>query len=171
MSTSSPTPDSTASLRPPGARKSAPSVSAIQVGADGSGKGWLAVIAKRTWTVARGHCHLAPQQVPLVDEPIYDEGRAVLVHDADVILNRAKADVMVDGHVYPPGGRTPFDFQVQVGTLLRRARAFGPRRASAGIAGAAGPHISLPEPVDKISLGWESAYGGVDLNVAIAARS
>jgi hypothetical protein len=94
---------------------SKPSVSAVRVASDPEGKGWrLGVIGKRTWRVLRGRCELAPEQVPLVEEPIYDEQRAVLIHDADVLLNRRKTDVVVQGHVYPSSGRTPFDFGVQV---------------------------------------------------------
>jgi hypothetical protein len=139
-----------------------PSVSAVRVAGDPEGKGWrLGVIGKRTWTVSRGQCELSTAQVPLVEEPIYDEKRAVLLHDADVLLNRRKTDVIVGGHVYPPGGRTPFDFGVQVGDFLRLARAFGPRRvARHAVTGRA--QFSSPAIVEKIPLGWESSYGGVD---------
>jgi hypothetical protein len=105
---------------------------------------------------------LAPEQVPLVEEPLYDEKRAVLIHDADVLLNRRKTDVVVQGHVYPTGGRTPFDFGVQVGSLLRMARAFGPRRVAPHPA-TGRPRFSAPGSIEKIPLTWESAYGGVDL--------
>jgi hypothetical protein len=159
-----PSPVSPDPVLPPGARSLPPAVSAIRVGADPEGKGWrIGVVAKRTWTVRRGRCELAPEQVPLVEEPSYDEVRAVLVHDADVILNRPKADVIVDGHVYPPEGRTPFDFQVQVGRLTRQARAFGARRVAPTLTGAGAPRFSPPERIDEIALGWQSAYGGVDL--------
>ena len=141
---------------------SVPSVTAVRVGADPDGKGWrLGVIGKRTYAVARGRCELAPAQVPLVEEPLYDEGRAVLVHDADVLLNRRETDVVIDGHVYPTNGRTPFDFGVQVGDFLRLARAFGPRRVAPDpVSGR--PRFSAPAAMEKIPLGWESAYGGVD---------
>lgn len=142
---------------------STPAVSAVRVAADPEGKGWiLGVIGKRTWKVMRGRCELDTAQVPLVEEPRYDEQRAVLVHDVDVLLNRRKADVVIDGHVYPPAGRTPFDFGVQVGKLLRLARAFGPRRVAPDPAKGR-LRFSTPEPIEKIPLGWESAYGGVDL--------
>lgn len=138
-----------------------PAVSAVRVVGDPDGKGWrLGVIGKRTWVIHRGRAEVAPEQVPLVEEPLYDSERAILLHDADLILNRRKTDVIVDGHIYPPDGRTPFDCGVQVGSLLRLACSFGPRRVALG-----GGRIrfSGPAPVEKISLGWESAYGGVDL--------
>jgi len=75
---------------------SAPSATAVRVGGDPDGKGWrLGVIGKRTFTIARGRCELAAAQVPLVEEPLYDEGRAVLIHDADVLINRRQADVVI----------------------------------------------------------------------------
>jgi hypothetical protein len=140
---------------------SAPAVSAVRVAGELTG-GWrLGVIGKRTWIVHRGRCELAPKQVPLVEEPIYDEKRAVLLHDADVLLNRKKVDIVIDGHVYPPDGRTPFDFGVQVGAAMRLARAFGPRRVTRDTSGRV--RFSSPELVERIPLAWESAYGGVDL--------
>lgn len=139
-----------------------PSVSTVRVAGDPQGKGWrLGVIGKRTWIVARGRVELAPAQVPLVEEPIYDPKRAVLLHDADILLNRTRVDIVVEGHVYPPGGRTPFDFGVQVGSLLRLARASGPRRVAPDpVTGRL--RFSLPDLIEKIPLAWESAYGGVD---------
>jgi len=153
-------------VTPPESPKSAavagPVVSAVRVAGDPRGKGWrLGVIGKRTWSVARGRAELAPAQVPLVEEPIYDPKRAVLLHDADILLNRTRVDIVVDGHVYPPGGRTPFDFGVQVGSLLRLGRAYGPRRVAPDpVAGR--PRFSLPDLIERIPLAWESAYGGVD---------
>jgi len=154
-------------IGPPGARPAGlprpPALSAVRVAGDPEGRGWrLGVIGKRTWRVTRGRCELAPAQVPLVEEPLHDDGRAVLLHDADVLLNRRKTDIIVEGHVYPPGGRTPFDFGLQVGEFQRLARAFGPRRAGPDATGTR-IRFSAPEPVEKIPLAWESAYGGVDL--------
>ena len=136
-------------------------VSAVRVGADPGGKTWrIGVIGKRTWIVERGRCVLAPEQMPLVVEPLYDEARGVLLHDADVVLNRRRADIVVDGHVYPPDGRTPFGFGLQVGATRRRAQAHGARRVARTHTG--GLTFSAPELAACIPLGWESAYGGVD---------
>jgi Uncharacterized protein conserved in bacteria (DUF2169) len=138
----------------------APSVSAIRIAGD-PGRHWrIGVIGKRTWLVERGRCVLAPEQVPLVEEPVYDEVRAVLLHDADVMLNRSGADIVVEGHAYPPGGRTPFDFGIQVGAHTRLACGFGPRQVTQGPGGRL--HFSKPAPIERIPLEWESAYGGVD---------
>lgn len=139
----------------------APAVSAIRIGADPGGRWRIGVIGKRTWVVDRGRCVLAPEQVPLVTEPLYDQDRAVLLHDADVMLNRQGADIVVEGHAYPPGGRTPFEFGIQIGAHLRLARGFGPRRVTQGSGGRL--RFSDPEPIERIPLDWESAYGGVDL--------
>jgi hypothetical protein len=136
-------------------------VSAIRVAADPGGHWRVGIIGKRTWLVDRGRCVLAPLQVPLVEQPLYDEARAVLLHDADVMLNRTGTDIVLEGHVYPPGGRTPFDFGIQVGGHLRLARGFGPRRVTQ--AGGGRLHFSDPELIERIPLDWESAYGGVDL--------
>ena len=140
----------------------APVVSAVRVAANPTGKGWrLGIVGKRTWSVVRKRCVLASQQVPLVVEPLYDEARAVLVHDTDLLLNRTRTDIIVEGHVYPPDGRTPYDFGLQVGATQRLARANGPRRVTQATTG--GLRFSAPELVDRIPLSWESAYGGVDL--------
>ena len=147
--------------RPPGPTAATSAVSAIRVAADPNGHWLIGVIGKRTWVVDGGRCFLAPLQVPLVDEPLYDDERAVLLHDTDVMLNRTGADIVVEGNAYPPGARTPFDFGIQVGAHVRLACGFGPRRVMQGAGGRL--RFSDPELIERIPLDWESAYGGVDL--------
>jgi hypothetical protein len=135
-------------------------VSAVRIAGDP--KGWrLGVIGKRTWTIAHGLAELAREQIPLVDTPLYDEERAVLLHDADVLVNRRQVDLIVEGHAYPPGGRQAFDVSVRVGAAMRGARAQGPRRVGRNHTGR--PLFSSPAAVEKIALTWENAYGGVDM--------
>jgi hypothetical protein len=143
------------------ASASKPSVSAVRVAADPGGRWRIGVIAKRTWVVSQGRCTLSPAQVPLVEEPLHDPQRAILVHDADVLLNRTRVDVVVDGHAYPPGGRTPCDAAVQIGAWSRVARVFGARRVDRDSMGR--PQFTPPARAERVALSWENGYGGVDL--------
>jgi hypothetical protein len=144
-----------------GEQAQAATVSAVRIVGDPEKGSRVGVIGKRTWTVTGGRAELSPEQVPIVEKPIYDPKRAVLVHDADVLLNRRRVDIVVDGHAYPPEGRTPFDVSLQVGAMRRVVRTFGPRRVTRDYNGR--PLFSAPASVDRIALGWENAYGGVDM--------
>src|SRR5690606_18377846 len=117
------------------------------------------VVTKRTYHVGSGTCVVAPEQVALVEEPEYSTEDGILERDTDVVLQREHCDVIVQGHAYPPGRRA-FEVRVQAVDLRREIYAFGDRRIERGHGGLG---FTPPEPLEKLPLRWEHAYGGVDL--------
>ncbi len=140
---------------PPPAR-----VSAIRCSGDVAG-GWiLGVVGKRTYRVERGQLVDAAEQVALVEEPAFESDEGVLVHDTDLLINRAFADVVVQGHAYPPGDAAVFDAGIAIaGALTRRIRVFGDRRVEATTGRL---RFTTSTPFEKMPLVWERAYGGID---------
>ncbi len=135
-----------------------PRLSAALAGLHRDGGFILGVVAKRTYIVDRRGCHVAPEQTPLVEEPVYSEDQGILDHDADVVLQRERADIIVQGHAYAPG-LDRFDVRITVGELTRDIAVFGDRRLERH----RGQLTFTPaEPLEKIALSWQRAYGGVD---------
>lgn len=123
--------------------------------------GWLlGVVAKRTYRVTDTGCVPVEEQVGLVEQPRLSADGAILIHDGDLMLRRAMADVIVQGHAYGPNGAPMFDAAVRVESLHRRVKVFGDRRCERDARGELrfGPPASAP----KVPLTWENAYGGLD---------
>lgn len=145
----------------PNTETPAPRLAALNV-TDHPDKGsQVGVIAKRTYVVRGGRCVVADQQVALVEEPQIAEDGVDLLHDIDTALNRRQVDVVVLGKAHPPRTAGTFELRVRVGALDRRVLVFGSRRCWRDPSGRL--RFSDPEPVEDLSLGWTSAYGGVDL--------
>ncbi len=121
----------------------------------------VGVVAKRTYRVLGGRCLPADEQVPLVEGPRLSEDRSALLHDTDCVLHRAEADVVIDGHAYPPRTRLPsFEMRIKVGTLDRTFVVFGNRRVHRDAGGRV--RFSAPSPLDAVPLDWTTSYGGFD---------
>ena len=134
-------------------------VSAVRFAGDPTGAWTIGLVAKRTYRVARGALVEADEQIPLVEEPVFGPDEAVLLHDTDLLLNRTAADVIVQGHAYAHGGQSVFDAGVGIGSFARVVRVFGDRRVEWHPSRL---RFTSPQPVDKVPLGWERAYGGID---------
>jgi hypothetical protein len=146
-------------MSPPPAEPPPPRLSAALAGVHREGAFIFGVAAKRTYLVGSS-CSIAPEQIALVEAPIYSAEDGILEHDADVVLQREQCDVIVQGHAYAPGRRS-FEIRIRVGDLVRDMIAFGDRRLEPTATG--GIRFSSPEPFEKLPLRWENAYGGVDM--------
>ncbi len=94
-----------------------------------------------------------------MEEPIFGPQESVLLHDTDLLLNRTATDIVIQGHAYAHTGYPVFDAGVGVGSFARVIRVMGDRRVEWR------PdrlRFTNPEPVEKIPLSWERAYGGID---------
>ena len=121
----------------------------------------LSVITKRTYTLNfNGRLTKAPQELPLVVEPVVDDDGAELIEDSDLYPWKPFTDVVLRGHAY--SDRPVFEYQVGIGVgdggKMLAVR--GPRRcqrlANRGL------KFTSVEPVDKVALSYKNAFGGRD---------
>jgi hypothetical protein len=141
-------------------------VSAVRFAGDPAGAWTLGVVAKRTYLVERGALVEAQAQIPLVEEPVFGPEETVLLHDTDLLLNRTATDVIVQGHAYSYGPRAVFDAGVGIGAFARVMRVAGDRRVEWRPDRV---RFTAPKPIEeKLPLGWERAYGGIDQAARLA---
>lgn len=96
------------------------------------------------------------------DEPFMDEIGRSLAWASDLEPHKPFAELVVHGHVYPPGGQpAPTALAaVRIGEWEKRIAAFGDRiwtRAPDGT-----PAPTEPRPFAAIPLRWEFSFGGLD---------
>ncbi|HET9958074.1 MAG TPA: DUF2169 domain-containing protein [Polyangiaceae bacterium] len=121
----------------------------------------VGVVAKRTYSVNGGLVRLADEQLPLVEEPRLQPTSELLEADIDVMLRRPLVDVIVKGHAYAPSAKaTRFTAGLRVGALSRKFIVTGARRVERDMMGEL--RFTPAEPIAKVPLSWELAYGGAD---------
>jgi hypothetical protein len=119
----------------------------------------IGVVSKRTYQIRGSACELAPEQEPLVEEPVLTES-GLVEHDSDRILQRQLVDVVVHGKARAPAPAASFTASVQIDGARRDLAVFGRRTLRLQASGAIA--ISAPEPIAEVDLTWQNAYGGVD---------
>lgn len=133
-----------------------------QVLADRDGER-LVVIVKATFELDGAEMVLAPPErmrgVRQGDVPWEKEKPASIAYPADVCLRKPATDVAVVAKAFAPGGKAvpSFDVRVQVGSLVREVRVFGPRLWLDD-----GVGLSAPQPISEILMKWDYAWGGTD---------
>jgi hypothetical protein len=135
---------------------------------------WI-VVAKGTFDVgADGRLRQAPEQFPPCRAPIWngEPGASSLREDTAFVLERTGTDILVDGHAYAPAGRSASSVEAgyRIGRYQKLIRAFGVRawmRGSLRKGAVPGP----ARPLDRVSLNYEEAFGGVDPDAPRGASS
>jgi uncharacterized protein YjbI with pentapeptide repeats len=122
------------------------------------------IIVKGTFALLAegGIAALAPEQQPLrSDEPASDDPRAALAYASDYAPFKARADVLLLGTAHAAPGRTTALVRVELGALVARLVALGPRVWE-------GQSPGPPGPFEPVPLRYEHAFGGpgVDANPA-----
>ncbi len=125
----------------------------------------LLVVVKASFELPRGATELqiAPEDrnrgVRLADIPWGEPDVSSIAYPADLCLRKPGTDVIVVGSAHAPGGepKTQFDVRVTVGSLAKSLAVFGSRVWLNN-----GEGISAPQPVDKVDLRYEYAWGGFD---------
>jgi hypothetical protein len=124
---------------------------------------WI-VVVKGTFDIQRdGKLVRAEKQVKplIVAEHHGEDGASSLRYEADLVGPKPTTDVLLNGTAYAPNGRPATEFQVslRVGDVHKRLRVVGNRTwKGGGLLG--GP--SAMEPVVKVPIVYERAYGGFD---------
>lgn len=140
-----------------------PSPTVLQVsGQLPGGAPMLAVLARRAYTVdARGVCHRADEQSPIVVEPkMHPEHPVLLQADTDITPYKLRTDVVVHGHAYGHGRARRLEAVIRVGGREKRIAVFGARTCALDRRG--GVTISEPAALDRVELSYVNAYGGRD---------
>ena len=121
-------------------------------------------VVKATFTVGeKGVVTVAQEQAEMVfaDEHYGDPGESSTRYESDFAPEKRFVDVLVNGHVYAPGGGKNVpqcQAALRVGRLSKILRVSGRRFWTQGIRVGA----SSPKPLDKVALMYENAFGGVD---------
>lgn len=125
---------------------------------------WI-VALKGTFDIKpNGTVELAKEQLPplLVAEYNGEPGISSLRYDADLVAPKPTTDIIINGTAYAPKGRPSKDFliSIRVATVKKTIRVVGNRRWENGWFGL---RHSRVEPVIKVPIVYERAYGGSDL--------
>lgn len=149
-------------------------------GRDPAGAPALVVIVKRSYCIddVEARCKPADKQAPpLLADELFDGDdpmESSLRFESEVVPYKRAVDVIVHGTGYAPGGRPArtFDVAARVGRVERTVRVVGPRKAvwqppkeekreGQKVLVPQPPKFTHPEPIAKVPLRWEYAYGGV----------
>jgi hypothetical protein len=124
---------------------------------------WI-VAVKGTFDIKPdGKLTLAEEQLEPLLLPEYngEAGASSLRYDADLVTLKPTTDVVLNGTAYAPKGRPRTDFLVslRVARIEKVIRVVGNRRWERGLFGL---KPSAPEPITRLPIIYERAYGGFD---------
>lgn len=132
--------------------------------ADGAGR--LTVIVKATFQFSPSETSIAERQrsILFADQHEGDDPLQPAREEADTAPFKPRADVVLIGNAYTPGGRprTSLDVRLRVGGLQRRLRVFGDRHWLFPTRLAVVPQISDAVPFTEMPLTYRRAFGGID---------
>lgn len=130
---------------------------------DGRGREILLVVVKATWSL-QGPPQLLAEQPPVVPADGYagDPALTSIIAPGDLALAKPATDVVLAGCAWParPGDRQ-VDVSLRLGKLDKTVRVFGDRvweRRGGGFS------PSAAQPIEKVPLVYERAFGGADLS-------
>ena len=141
-------------------REPAPDVLQVS-GFDPEARPILSVLVKRTYQILPdGRANPASEQLPLRLDIENDEDNPRRFHrDTDAYPFKVRTDVVVHGAV-EGRGRPSTTASVRVGNTLKAIAVFGDRKVA--LTGTGRLLFSDPEPIEKIPLRYDRAYGGID---------
>jgi hypothetical protein len=124
---------------------------------------WI-VAVKATFNIKpNGELVLADEQPKPLLAPEYngEDGVSSLRYDAEIVSLKPTTDVVLNGTAYAPKGRPATEFLVslRVGSIHKQIKVVGNRRWEKGLLGSG---RSAMEPVTKVPIVYERAYGGFD---------
>jgi hypothetical protein len=118
------------------------------------------IVYKATFDLLPGRAKLSERQEPIhEDDQLWDDDPArSLYAPGDLVPLKARADVLLVGRAFAPGGRPVHSFVVRlgVGKLVKAIEVFGARTWDAS------GHLHQGAPFSSMSLAYEHAAGGPD---------
>ena len=126
----------------------------------------LSVLVKRTYDIhENASCARADTDRKLVpaDTHYGDPMNTSVQFESDFVPFKLSTDIVLNGTAYAPGGvpTTEFVASLYVGDLAKHLFILGNRVCK--YRKGALPEFTAPQPIDKLALGYERAYGGVDI--------
>ena len=146
-----------------------PFASGLTIGPGPGGEPCLTVIVKATFTLPRaldGRPEPAAGQLPVAADDVYTDGDVTrsLHLEKDTAPFKPRADVVLVGTAYAPGGRPVpvLDVMLGVGPLRKVLRVFGDRAWMFPSRMVMVPLASEPAPFASMPITYERAFGGID---------
>ena len=132
-------------------------------GLDPDGGFILSVLARRTYTIQpNGRCVLADEQTPLVAVAVPEtDNVGIMYQDSDLFPYKPLTDIVFRGHAYAPDPLRRFTAAFGVGAVLKYVEVIGDRSCALSANGSI--VFSQPEPLIKVPLRYDRAYGGRDI--------
>lgn len=131
----------------------------------------LTIIVKGTFDLRAGEPAVnADKQLPITpDLPHPDDEKSGPYYDSDFAYFKPRADRLLVGRCYAPGGRPVTETTVafSVGSWSRRLRVIGDRQWKKGVLKTG---ASDPRPFTEMDLRWSRAYGGPRFAPNLAGR-
>ncbi len=126
---------------------------------------WLIAIKASFEIDSDGKQRLLKEQTPINLAPVYGADPNELLDETDLNLEKKHTDILVEGHVYAPGGRpgTESAARLKVSDVDKTVNVLGDR---VFMPGAVSVRMSRAEPFTKIPLSWRRTYGGTDMEAS-----
>jgi hypothetical protein len=146
---------------------SKPALARQMSGQDPLGRYILSVLVKATYTLTpQGRVFPAEEKVPLNTGLVRDSELHLLVADTDLYPHKLATDVVLKGHAHSYRPLPSFKVSLRVGWTEKVIQVLGDRTCHLAATGRLS--FSQPEPVTRVPLRYDRAYGGEDR--AAAAR-
>ncbi|CDX29167.1 conserved hypothetical protein [Mesorhizobium sp. ORS 3359] len=122
---------------------------------------WLIAIKASFEIGPDGKQRLLKDQTPVNLAPVYGADPNELLDETDLNLEKKHTDILVEGHVYAPGGHPNVESmaRIKVGDLDKTLNVVGDR---VFMPGPVSVRMSRAEPFTKIPISWRRTYGGTD---------
>ena len=117
-------------------------------------------LVKQTWTAGR-----LVETEPLTADLLRPDAPSDLEIGSDCWIERPWTDVIVLGEAHAQRAVSQMTVSVEVGKHCKRIAVFGRRTLKWTAAGS--PAFSKPDPFTTMTMGWDRAYGGVDLRTPV----
>lgn len=122
---------------------------------------WLVAIKASFEIDPNGKQRLLKDQTPVNLAPIHGTDPNELLDDTDLNLEKKHTDVLVEGHVYTPGGQPSIESvaRIKVGDVDKTVKVVGDR---VFIPGPVSVRMSRAELFTKMPISWRRTFGGTD---------
>jgi len=137
----------------------------VAVALDVSGREYLVVVAKATWSIPEPGQRprpLPPQPLVMSDEYYGEPGESALRYGADMSRFKPRCDVIFDACAYSADGRpvTELVSGFELGSLRKQVRVSGPRWWLRAQDNRAGYELSASEAFTRAPMHYGFAFGG-----------